>query len=133
MEKIKAVLPHREPFLFVDKIIYQEDAFIICEKTFDDDFVYAQKFYPAIKNIPSLILLEALIQSGGVNCKNDDIFTLALLKEVKIYKTVFLPIVVNMKVTTHKCDKFSLLQSGSLYADEKIIIKAKWLCRCMKR
>ena len=65
LEKIKAAIPHREPFLLIDEIVEQSDNRIVCRKHFTgDEFWYAGHF-PSFPITPGVILCEAAMQAGA--------------------------------------------------------------------
>jgi len=66
LEAIKAVIPHREPFLLIDEIVEQLDDRIVCRKTFTGDEFWYQGHYPDFPITPGVILCEAAMQAGAV-------------------------------------------------------------------
>jgi UDP-3-O-[3-hydroxymyristoyl] N-acetylglucosamine deacetylase/3-hydroxyacyl-[acyl-carrier-protein] dehydratase len=70
LEKIEKTLPHRHPFLFVDKIIDLTDTCIVGIKnvTFSESFF--QGHFPGNPVMPGVIQIEALAQTGGILCIN---------------------------------------------------------------
>jgi 3-hydroxyacyl-[acyl-carrier-protein] dehydratase len=67
VEKITAILPHRKPFLFVDRVIkIIEDHKIIAEKDlFYDDYFFSGHF-PGNPIMPGVLVSEALAQTSGL-------------------------------------------------------------------
>jgi UDP-3-O-[3-hydroxymyristoyl] N-acetylglucosamine deacetylase/3-hydroxyacyl-[acyl-carrier-protein] dehydratase len=85
LEEIKKRLPHRYPFLFVDKIISLDDTSIIGIKnaTFNEPFF--QGHFPDEPIMPGVLLVEALAQTGGL-------LVLSSVEEPERYSTYFLKI-----------------------------------------
>jgi len=66
LEKIKAAIPHREPFLLVDEIVEQSDKRIVCRKRFTGEEFWYRGHYPGFPLTPGVLLCEAAMQAGAV-------------------------------------------------------------------
>ena len=64
--KIMDILPHRPPFLFIDKIYELNDDLVIGVKnvTIDEDFFKGH--FPEYPVMPGVIIIEAMAQMGGI-------------------------------------------------------------------
>ncbi len=64
--KIMEILPHRPPFLFIDKIYELNDDLVIGVKnvTIDEDFFKGH--FPEYPVMPGVIIIEAMAQMGGI-------------------------------------------------------------------
>jgi len=64
--KIMEILPHRPPFLFIDKIYELTDDLVIGVKnvTIDEDFFKGH--FPDYPVMPGVIIIEAMAQMGGI-------------------------------------------------------------------
>jgi UDP-3-O-[3-hydroxymyristoyl] N-acetylglucosamine deacetylase/3-hydroxyacyl-[acyl-carrier-protein] dehydratase len=67
MEKI---LPHRFPFLLVDKIIELTDTLIVGIKNVTGTEYFFQGHFPNNPIMPGVLQMEALAQTGGILCIN---------------------------------------------------------------
>lgn len=85
IENIKKLLPHRSPFLLVDKIISLDETTVVGVKnvTFNEPFF--QGHFPDEPVMPGVLLVEALAQAGGI-------LVLKNIDEPERYSTYFLKI-----------------------------------------
>ncbi len=66
IEEIKKILPHRFPFLLVDRIIEMKDSRAVGIKNVSGSELFFQGHFPARPIMPGVLILEALAQVGGV-------------------------------------------------------------------
>jgi UDP-3-O-[3-hydroxymyristoyl] N-acetylglucosamine deacetylase/3-hydroxyacyl-[acyl-carrier-protein] dehydratase len=85
LEAIKKKLPHRSPFLLVDKIISIDDSTVVGIKnvTFNEPFFTGH--FPDEPVMPGVLLVEALAQCGGILVLNN-------VEDPEKYSTYFLKI-----------------------------------------
>jgi 3-hydroxyacyl-[acyl-carrier-protein] dehydratase len=65
-DEITSLIPHRAPFLWVDKIISYTDGTIVTEKTIPADLDIFTGHYPEHPIMPGVLLCEAIFQSGAL-------------------------------------------------------------------
>jgi len=65
-EDIKKILPHREPFLFVDRIIEMSERRVVGIKKLTGKEEFFKGHFPQRPVMPGVLMLEALAQVGGV-------------------------------------------------------------------
>lgn len=83
--RIRELLPHRYPFLMVDKIIEMTDNYIVGIKNITTNEPFFMGHFPQEPVMPGVLQVEAMAQVGGL-------FVLAGLDEPERYSTYFLKI-----------------------------------------
>ena len=59
-------IPHRPPFLWLDRVVEISESSILAEKTIPEDLDLFQGHYPGYPLMPGVLLCEAVFQAGGV-------------------------------------------------------------------
>lgn len=66
LDEIKKLLPHREPFLFVDEVTKIEDNRIEAVKRIQGDEYFFPGHFPNYPLMPGVLIIEALAQASGI-------------------------------------------------------------------
>jgi len=95
IKKILEILPHRYPFLLVDKVYHldTEKNEIVGKKSVSFNEAFFQGHFPKAPIMPGVLIIEALAQTGGILIHekgyHDKIALLLTVDEVKFRKPVF--------------------------------------------
>lgn len=66
MQTVTSLIPHRPPFLFVDRIVSESAEALTTERTFRPDEEFYQGHYPGAPITPGVLICEAVFQSGAL-------------------------------------------------------------------
>lgn len=66
-EEVKNSIPHRHPFLFVDRVVeLVPGESIVAVRVFGPDEPFFEGHFPGFPVVPGVIIVEALAQAGGI-------------------------------------------------------------------
>jgi 3-hydroxyacyl-[acyl-carrier-protein] dehydratase len=131
--RIEEILPHRDPFLFVDEAMVAEDGTIQAKRLWKGDEFFFAGHFPKYPVVPGVILVETMAQAGGIGAKlaglaKDGLFFLAAVNNVKFRRQVRPGELFEMKVTNLRTSAKLIKQKGEGYVNGELAIEADWLC-----
>ncbi len=65
-DEVRQYIPHRPPFLFVDRILHMDDVSIETQKDVKADEPYFAGHYPDRPIMPGVLICECVLQSGAI-------------------------------------------------------------------
>ncbi len=143
MEDIKKILPHREPFLFLDRILELEKGKrVVGIKNIRADEPYFKGHFPGNPIMPGVLIIESMAQAGALlnivsqGLEGDPQGTLIYfmgMEKVKFRKPVYPNDQLKMDVVvTHK-HRRGWKMRGQAYVGEKMVAEAELLAYIGKR
>ena len=130
---IKSLLPHRDPFLFVDEIISADDNGSVSEHTFTENEFFFKGHFPEYPVVPGVILCETMAQAGGAalsfqkKVPDGSLFFFASLDKVKFRNQVRPGDNVRMEITNLRVSTHMIKQAGKAYVGDTLCAEAEWL------
>ncbi|MDJ1471370.1 3-hydroxyacyl-ACP dehydratase FabZ family protein [Cytophagaceae bacterium DM2B3-1] len=132
MKEIESLLPHRDPFLYVDSIISATLEEVIGIKQFDSSDSFLNSSFPETSYVPGMILIESMAQCGGAGARKinatEGLFGLAGIEMACFHAGVEFGKTVKMIIKNLKISTKIVKQSGIAYVDEVPVAEATWVC-----
>lgn len=139
IQRIQEILPHRYPFLLVDRIDEVEAERIVGTKNVTINEPFFTGHFPEFPVMPGVLIVEAMAQVAGVlvlsqmEDRKNKLVLLAAVEEAKFRKPVRPgdQLKIEMKVLKRKATIAKM--TGSAMVDGNVVAEATMLCKLADR
>jgi 3-hydroxyacyl-[acyl-carrier-protein] dehydratase len=131
---IEKLLPHRDPFLFVDTIDVSDETKIVARHVFDENEFFFRGHFPEYPVVPGVILVETMAQAGGAGLVKrgimggSSLFFLGTVDKVKFRRQVRPGDEVRLEVENLRVSARMIKQAGKAYVGDELAAEAEWMC-----
>ena len=130
INEIKEILPHRYPFLLIDKVIRMEGNKIVAIKNVTVNENYFQGHFPAEAVMPGVLIIEALAQTGAVAILSKNEFKgkiayFAGIDKAKFRRKVIPGDILRLEVEITKLRGRAGIGYGIAYVDDKKVCEGE--------
>jgi len=132
--EIEKLLPHRDPFLFVDEIIEATKEKIVAKRVFTEKEYFFKGHFPEYPVVPGVILVETMAQCGGAGLRklgvmgDDALFFFATVDKVKFRRQVRPGDEVRCEIENLRVSPKMIKQQGKAYVGDEVAAEAEWMC-----
>jgi 3-hydroxyacyl-[acyl-carrier-protein] dehydratase len=137
VEKILKLLPHRYPFLLVDRVIdYKLGEYLVAIKNVTFNEPHFNGHFPNHPVMPGVLIIEAMAQASGILSRlaigelneEDGIFYLVKVDKAKFTKTVVPGDQLHLHVSIKRRMRNMVQYVCEGKVDGKVVAKAEILC-----
>lgn len=134
------MLPHRQPFLFIDKILELSSEHVVGVKNVTMNEWFFQGHFPGNPVMPGVILIEAMAQTGGILVLNtvpdpENYWTYFMKITEARFKNMVVPgdtVVFNLRLLT-PIRRGICHMKGEAIVGDKIVMEAEMMAQIVRK
>jgi beta-hydroxyacyl-ACP dehydratase FabZ len=133
IQAIKEILPHRYPFLLVDRIVELEAERIVGIKNVTGNEPFFQGHFPEFPVMPGVLIVEAMAQVAGIlilqGMGSQKAVYLASIEQAKFRKPVVPGDQLRIEMKVAKRKSFVAKMYGTATVDGVVVAEAEVMCK----
>ena len=140
--QILRILPHRYPFLLVDRVLeYEPMKRVVAIKNVTMNEMFFNGHFPNRPVMPGVLILEAMAQAGGVlaykstNTSPEDgtLYYFAGIDNARFRRVVEPGDQLRLEVAVRGTKRNIWLLEGSAYVGDELACSAEFMCACKEK
>ncbi len=139
INEIKAILPHRYPFLLVDRIVEMEPDRIVGIKNVTHNEPFFQGHFPNFPVMPGVLIVEAMAQAAGVlvlksiEDREKKLVLLVAVENARFRRPVVPGDTLRMEMKVIKRKASVAKMAGVATVDGQVVAEAEVMCKLADR
>lgn len=140
INEIQAILPHRYPFLLIDRVIHMErKQRIVALKNVSVNEPFFAGHFPNFPIMPGVLIVEAIAQAGGalllteIEDRDDKLMVFTGIERAKFRRPVFPGDQLRIEVSVIAWRRTAVRMEGIAYVGDKRAAEATVTCRLVPR
>ena len=127
------LLPHRKPFLFLDKLVYSDQKRYVGEMTYTEDMWFFKGHFPEYPVVPGVVLIETMAQCGGAGLVasglvRNGLFLLVGVDNAKFRRQVRPNDKLRMEIENIRVSSRMAIQHGKAFVGDELAAEADFKC-----
>ncbi|WP_027389294.1 3-hydroxyacyl-ACP dehydratase FabZ [Chrysiogenes arsenatis] len=134
--EIMRYLPHRYPFLLVDRILELDEMHVLARKNVTINEQFFQGHFPGVPIMPGVLIIEAMAQAGGVlaikTLENEGVdirgklIYFMTIDNAKFRRPVVPGDTLTFRITMENRKRNIMKQRGEAYVDDVLVCEAEF-------
>ena len=135
INEIKTILPHRYPFLLVDRVVELEEERIVGVKCVTTNEPFFEGHFPDFPVMPGVLIVEAMAQTAGVLVlksiadRDNKLVLLVAVEKARFRKPVVPGDTLRLEMKLLKRKATVAKMTGIATVDGQVVAEAEMMCK----